>query len=147
MECNIRKATKEDIQTICEFGRNVSGFETAEDVVGFWPKEILENCVGREEVLILVASIEENIIGFFIININIFLKNAILENMYVIEEYRNKGVGKLLLQESLKEVIKIGIENVCAMADEAADFLEANGFSKGRHFCWMNLILGDGFKR
>jgi len=147
MEYTVRKASKNDIPIIWDMGKNVSGFETADDIVTFWPKSILENCTDKNDVLILVAEKEEKIVGFFIVNINLSLKKAELENMYVLREYRQKGIGKLLLQKSLEELSKINIENVCAMSDDAVDFLQKNGFSKGNQFYWMDLALTDRFRK
>ena len=38
----IRIAKKEDVEQVWNIGNNVSEFKTAENVVIFWPKEILE---------------------------------------------------------------------------------------------------------
>lgn len=41
----IRIAKKEDVEQVWNIGNNVSEFKTAENVVIFWPKETLENCI------------------------------------------------------------------------------------------------------
>jgi len=147
MEFAIRRASQNDVSAIWDLGKNVTSFETAEDIVTFWPKSILENCIDKRDVLILVAEKENEIIGFFIVNINLSLKKAELENMYVIEEYKHKGIGQALLQKALEEVTQMGVENVCAMASDAVDFLQRNGFTKGNQFHWMDLALADRFKK
>lgn len=143
----IRKATQDDVSTIWELGSNINEFETANDIVLFWPESILENCIDKTDVMILVAEEESKMIGFYIININLSFKKAELENIYVIDEYRRKGIGKALLERSLEELSKLGIENVCAMSDDAVDFLVRNGFTKGNQFYWMDLALSERFKR
>lgn len=47
----IRKAKKEDVQQVWNIGNHVSEFKTAENVVLFWPKATLENCVDKEDIL------------------------------------------------------------------------------------------------
>jgi len=147
MNYNIRKATNEDIPTIWEIGKDVTGFETAKDIVTFWPESILKNCINKRDVMIEVIEVDEKIIGFAIININLSLKKAELENLYIIDDYRHKGYGKVLLLDAIDELEDIGIENICAMSDDAVDFLVRNGFTKGRQFYWMDLALSNRFKK
>ena len=147
MNYSIRLANQNDVDTIWELGKNINEFETSEDIVMFWPKSILKDCINKSDVMILVAENEDKIIGFYIININLSFKKAELENMYVINEYRHKGIGKALLNRSLDKLSEIGIENVCALSDDAVDFLVRNGFSKGNQFYWMDLALDERFKR
>lgn len=146
-EFNIRKASVEDIDTIWELGKNIAGFETASDIVTFWPKSILENCINKNDVIILVIEIESKISGFTITNINYSLKKAEIENLYIIEEHRHKGYGKPILESTIKELASVGVENICAMSNDAVDFLMRNGFTKGRQFNWMDLALGNRFKK
>ena len=147
MEFNIRKATLIDVPLIWEIGKNVSGFETAEDIVTFWPESILEDCIDKDDVLILVLEVDNSIVGFTIVNINNSFKKAELENIYVLPEIRHKGYGKALLQRAINELSVMGIENIVAMSDDAVDFLIRNGFTKGNQFYWMDLALSDRFKK
>ena len=147
MNYNIRKATNEDIPTIWEIGKDVTGFETAKDIVTFWPKSILENCINKRDVMIKIIEVEEKTIGFTIVNINLSLKKAELENLYIIDEYRHNGYGKVMLLDVIDELEDIGIENICAMSDDAVDFLVRNGFTQGKQFYWMDLALSARFKK
>ena len=140
----IRKALLQDVEKIWELG-DVKEFETSEDIVTFWPKSILENCINKLDVMILVLEEENIIIGFMITNINSSLKKAELENIYVMAEYRCQGYGKALLQRTIEELAKLEIENVCAMSNDAVDFLLKNNFTKGNQFYWMDLALSDRF--
>lgn len=143
----IREAEANDIDNIWELGKNVSGFETAEDIVTFWPISILENCIKKEDVLILVSEIENQIIGFIILNINKSLFKAEIENIYILEEYREKGYGNQLLKYALNEMKNRNIENICVMSDDIVDFLVKRGFTKGNQFYWMDLAFNDRFKK
>ena len=143
----IRKATMDDIDTIWELGKNVSGFETAEDIVTFWPKSILENCIDKNDVLIKVLEIDSAIVGFIIANINNSLKKAELENQYVLLEYRHQGYGKAMLHDMIEDLETLGVENVVALSSDEVDFLLRNGFTKGNQFYWMDLALNERFKK
>ena len=147
MDFQIRKARKTDIPVICELGNEVSEFETSEDIVLFWPQTILENCLDKEDVLILVAEKDEKIIGFYVSNINQSLKKAEIENQYVVPEYRHQGYGRALLNQTINELKAMGIENVCVMASDVVDFMLKNGFTKGNQYYWMDLALTDRFKK
>ncbi|MEG0872599.1 MAG: GNAT family N-acetyltransferase [Clostridia bacterium] len=143
----IRKAKFEDIDNIWNLGKNINEFETSEDIVLFWAKDILENCIDKKDVMILVIEIKEKIVGFMIANINGSLKKAEIENQYIISEYRHNGYGKALLTQMIEDLSNVGVENICAMSTDAVDFLVRNGFTKGNQFYWMDLALSERFKK
>lgn len=143
----IRSARLEDINNIWKLGKNVSEFEIAENIVTFWPVSILKNCINKEDVLILVAELENKLIGFPILNINKSLCKTEIENIYILEEHRKKGYGDTLLDKSLQEIKNRNIENVCAMSDNIVEFLEKRGFTKGNQFYWMDLAFSERFKK
>ncbi len=144
---NIRPAKKEDINVIWDLGKKVSGFETSKDIVTFWPKSILENCIDKNDVLIVVAESENKIVGFIILNINNSLSKLEIENIYVLEKFRKQGVPKKLLNYAIEEANNRKIENICVMTNDIVDFLINHGFTKGNQFYWMDLALSDRFKR
>jgi N-acetylglutamate synthase-like GNAT family acetyltransferase len=144
---NYRKATVEDVDKIWELGENVSGFVTSEDVVTFWPKAILKNSVDKPDVLIKVAEVDNKIVGFVIVNINKSLSKAEIENIFVSEDYRRQGIASELIKSAIAELKGDGIENVVALSDDAVDLLMALGFSKGKQFYWMDLLLGNDFRK
>ncbi len=47
----IREGKNKDIEAVWNMGNNVSEFKTTENVVIFWPKEILKNCIDKEDIL------------------------------------------------------------------------------------------------
>jgi len=143
----IRLAKKEDISNIWKLGQNVNEFETAEDIVTFWPESILNNCIGKDDVMILVVELNEKIIGFSVSNINKSLCKAEIENIYIQEEYRGNNYGKDLLDDTLKELSNRNVENVCAMSSDIVEFLVKYGFTKGNQFYWMDLALSERFKK
>ena len=52
---DIREAKLIDVNAIWDLGKCVQEFETADDIVTFWPKSILKNCIDKNDVQILVA--------------------------------------------------------------------------------------------
>lgn len=139
--------THADIEEIWRLGTGFDEFHASENVVEFWPKNILLDCLSQKNVLIKVAENDKAIVGFLIANINPVLRKAELENIYVELAYRKKGVGSALLHETIATLHRLGIANVVALQDEAVEFYEANGFVRGRQFYWMDLVLDDSFAR
>lgn len=147
MNVLIREATINDVKTIHDIWKNISEFYTSDSTITFWPIEILEYSIDKENVLILVAEIEKKIVGFIILNINNSLKKAEVENIYVIPNYRWKWISDNLLKEAINRLLIWKIENVVAMSYEAVDFFSRNWFEKWKNFYWMNLSISDRFKK
>ena len=142
----IRTAKKEDVQEVWNIGNNVSEFKTAENVVIFWPKEILENCINKEDIIFYIVEEEEKIVGFSIVNLNKSLGKAEIENIYVLPEYRKNKIGTAILDRILQQLKNRKFNNVNCLADEATEFYKKYGFTKGKMFTWMDITLSDNFK-
>ncbi len=143
----IRIAKKEDVEQVWNIGNNVSEFKTAENVVIFWPKKTLENCINKEDILFYVVEKEEKVVGFSIVNLNQSLGKAEIENIYVLPKYRKNRIGTALLDKILQELKVRNYNNVNCLADEAIEFYKRYGFIQGKDFVWMDITLSDKFKR
>ena len=64
----VRPATTTDVSSIHELGHSVAEFSENDETVTFWPKELLENAVQSEDVIVLVAE-EEIVIGLLVIGL------------------------------------------------------------------------------
>lgn len=148
---NIRETEEKDIKTIFELGKNISGFEVSNDIVTFWPIKLLKNSVGKDDVIFLVIEKEKNIIGFIIMNLNYSLSKGEIEDIYIIEDERNKGYGSMLLKRTIdiakSKGINYKIEYINALTNTAEGFFEKNDFIKGNKFTWFSLPLTDIFKK
>ena len=151
MDLNIRKVKTSDIDTIYELGKNISGFEVSEEIVSFWPIKLLKNSVNKKDVIFIAIEKGENIIGFSIMNLNYSLSKGELEDIFIIEQERNKGYGSILLKETIEEAKRRGIlhkiEYINALTNTAEGFFEKNNFLKGNKFTWYSLTLTDIFKK
>ena len=151
MDLIIRKVKNEDVDIIFELGKNISGFEVSEEIVGFWPVKLLKNSVNKKDVIFLKIEKDKNIIGFSIMNLNYSLSKGELEDIYIIEQERNKGYGSILLKSTIEEAKRRGIlhkiEYINALTNTAEGFFEKNNFIKGNIFTWYSLALTDIFKK
>ncbi len=145
----IRSATPSDVEEILKLGKQVNEFKVSEEVITFWPKEILLNIVKSETDLLIVAE-EEKIQGFIIINSNFIFKKATIENIFVRRRFRGKGLAEKLLSYSIEELKKKGCGYVCAMVEtdnpKSLNFFEKSNFDKGINCIWMDKILEKSFK-
>ncbi|MFP4424589.1 MAG: GNAT family N-acetyltransferase [Candidatus Woesearchaeota archaeon] len=130
----IKTATLADLDTIIELGKSVNEFQVSDDVVTFWPKDVLIDCI-KSNNPILVAKESNQIIGYIIANYNSYFKKGIIENIFVDPDFRGKKVGKLLLSNLLDKLKELGCEYVCSLTEMennvAARFFVSNEFKRG----------------
>lgn len=89
---------------------------------------------------------KKEIIGFSIVNLNQSLGKAKIENIYVLPEYRKNRIGTAILDKILQELKIRNYNNVNCLADEATEFYRRYGFTKGKNFVWMDMVLSEEFK-
>ena len=98
-----------------------------------------------ETALYVVGVYKYDTLNDVISSIN--LGKSEIENIYVLPEYRKNKIGTAILHEILQELKARKYDNVNCLADEATDFYEKYGFTKGKDFVWMDIALSDRFKR
>ena len=147
----IREAKINDIDKIHKLGERVDEFDTTDEVVTFWPKHILSNCIKSESDWLLVAEENSEIIGFIICNNSPVFKKAVIENIFVSPQYRKKGIGKKLLDALLNKIGSTDCEYIVIFAeddnDTATDFYVSNGFNRGKNFAWIDKVLSKEFSK
>lgn len=110
----IRQANIEDAELILSLIKDLAKFEQLLDSVVATADDIRKNVFGDNKfIYVLIAEYDSNPVGFalFFHNYSTFVgkPGIYLEDLYVKEEYRNKGIGKSLLQE----IAKIAVEKDC----------------------------------
>lgn len=148
---DIKTATLEDIDTIIKLGSSINEFQVSDEVVTFWPKNVLIDCIKSKNNPIFVAKENKQIIGFIIANYNPSFKKAIIENIFVNPDFRGKEVGKLLLDNLLDKLKELGCEYVCSLTEiennVAVKFYLNNKFNRGINCVWIDKILDKSFKK
>lgn len=140
---DIRKATSDDLDIICELNNQLFKLEKEKydsTLVENWPltnegKKYFKDLINNHYVI--VALLDDKIAGYLAGSIEEkgvyeLIQYGEINNMLVIEEYRGIGVGKKLI-DNFKEYCKSqNIDNIKVVASfknkDAINFYRKNGF-------------------
>lgn len=116
MKINTRKASKADLPAVIDLIKELATYEKAAHEVKITLEE-LENDGFETHPLywIILAEINETIVGmsFYYIRYSTWTgKNIYLEDIIVKDKFRNKGIGKLLFEETIKEAKKLKVRQM-----------------------------------
>lgn len=104
---------------------------------------LFERFVHRESIIFVIKDTSKNMISGFTQLYPVFSsisleRSLILNDLYVLEEYRKQGLGQLLLEEARRYAIQIkakGIELSTAIKNlQAQRLYERNGYVKDQEF-------------
>lgn len=118
MKISFRKAVKEDCSRILRFIIDLAEYEKLDHEV-FATEEILEETlfgpVPYAEVIFAVVEGHEAAFALFFHNFSTFLgkPGIYIEDLYVIPEYRGKGVGRALL----RFIARLAVERGCGRVE------------------------------
>lgn len=99
----IRRATVFDVDAIMELGQDPC-FSVSDEIHFYERKELLEWCVKTFDNILCVAEVDKKIIGFYYCKIFSY-HWAMLDNFYVLPEYRGQQVSEMMLT-TLKNLLK-----------------------------------------
>jgi GNAT superfamily N-acetyltransferase len=112
MSITLRIAQKEDCPRIIELVHELAVFEKLPDEVTVSLQEFEDAGFGNNPVWKAFVAIDNNvIIGFALYYVRFSTwkgRRVYLEDFIVTEEYRGKGVGKLLFEQIIKETKDLG---------------------------------------
>lgn len=147
----IRNAKISDSREILKLGNSVKEFQVSEKTVIFWPKDSLLRIIKNKNDIVLVAEEGKNIAGFIIVNYNPNLGKAIIENIFVKEEFRGKNIGEVLLESAIKQLSKLKCKYVCTFIKskdaKIIGWYGKRGFNRGIDCVWLEKRLSGSFKR
>ncbi|MDD3273158.1 MAG: GNAT family N-acetyltransferase [Bacteroidales bacterium] len=115
----IRKATKGDVETIFNFICELALYEKLRDDVTATPEILMDSLFVKKQAEVIIAEEEGRALGFalYFHNFSTFKGKACLylEDIFVKEEQRGRGVGKMLF----KRLAQIAVERGCERFDWA----------------------------
>ena len=99
---HLRKAGRKDISIVLEFIKNLADYEKLSHEVVATEEKLERYLFGEEKVAeVVIGYYGEKPVGFalYVFNFSTFLAKPgiYLEDLFVLEEYRGKGFGKVLL--------------------------------------------------
>jgi GNAT superfamily N-acetyltransferase len=151
MSIHIRKATAKDCPRMLELIRELAVFEKAPDAVTVTLEHFVDNGFGKNPVWKALVAVEGDMDEEKILGISLYYMRystwkglmLYLEDLIVTAEYRGKGIGKLLFDQTVQEARDL---NVCGVMWQVLDWNEpAISFYKkyGSDISseWLNCIL------
>jgi len=141
---NVRKMKETDVEEVYDVGMKIKEFVVSESR-RFWSKQTICDWVNGKNDILLIAEDKEKIIGFIMSRLHKPTREAIIDNIFVSEDWRGKGVGTTLVKECLKQLKEIGARyvycTVGASDKPAIKLLKKSNFNKGYEFVWMDKFL------
>ena len=115
----IRKATEGDVETIFNFICELALYEKLRDDVTATPEILMDSLFVKKQAEVIIAEEEGRALGFalYFHNFSTFKGRACLylEDIFVKEEHRGRGIGKMLF----KRLAQIAVERGCERFDWA----------------------------
>jgi len=132
-------------------GKAVTEFAVTDNTVTFWPKTVLDNAVGSDDIVMLVAE-DDGVAGFLIAQYSYGLKKAVIENVYVHPDKRGRGIDDSLLKRALEILREKGCEFVSTQVPSGTQagvsLFEENGFRRGEElFIWLDKSLAASYAK
>lgn len=146
----IRAATRADVPIIAEFIRKLAEYERLADEVALSEAQLEETLFGERKFgEVLLAYVEGSPVGFalYYYGYSTFLAQPVLylEDLFVLEAFRRKGVGKRLFLDLLEIARKEGCGrfewSVLDWNKSAIDFYESIGARAQRE--WVRYRLEE----
>lgn len=140
----VRDMRLRDIDQIYEIGKGAPEF-TVSDSSSFWEKEDLKRWVkDKEEDILLVAEIENEIVGFVLAKYHKATRLSTITNIFVKETHRGKGIGTRLLEETKSRLLNKGTTYLYALIgkqnDPSLGLFKSAGFTEGYDMTWVEYV-------
>ena len=153
-QITLRLATEQDVPTILAFINGLADYEKLADQVVATEQQLRATLFGDKPYAeVVLAEYGQQAAGFalFFHNYSTFLAKPgiYLEDLFVLPEYRGKGIGKVLLSYLAKLAVKRDCGrlewSVLDWNQPAIDFYQAQGATM-MHDWRINRVTGDALK-
>ena len=144
MEIEIRRGKLKDISQIYNLGKKTKELEFSEKMNFHDKIELKEFVTEKRDNILLVCLTHKKIVGFLYAKI-VSKEWCILDNLVIEENYRNNGIGSLLL-EDLYQILKKKKLNYIQILEEihhkkTREFWKKKGFKEEKKFIWADKII------
>lgn len=134
-----------DLDIVYESGIREEAFEVAPGS-RFWSKETLGHWIkNQENDVLLGAEVDGRLAGYALAKIHHPTGEAALDNLYVLEEFRERGVAKDLLKECARRLREKGAKYLGAITkphnETVMRIFQRAGGQIGHTFVWLDMDL------
>ena len=116
MKITVRQSQKEDMPKVLEYIQELATYEKAPDEMINTVENLEKDGFGDNKVFdCIVAEIENKVVGFALYYTGYSTwkgRTLYLEDFLVSEDYRRKGIGKLLFDEVVLEAKRRGVKRM-----------------------------------
>ncbi len=145
LNITITSPTLDDIDTLYQWGENNWQLWANNRSKWFTKKSLALWLSDPKEDILLVAKDNNKMVGMA--TTYILRDWAFCVGLYVEKNYRQLGIGKNLLDETIDRLIKKGVYTISLMCDEknidGLKFYKKFKFYKGFKFYWMEKMLKE----
>ncbi len=138
MKIKIRKMTIKDTVEVATLGKNAKELQIDKDKELYYSADTIKELIKSKSGICLVAEIDNGIAGFAIRIHHKYFNEIYLSDLFVKEEFRKMGIGKMLFDESMKIAKTKNVDWAWALVQtenaRMQRFLEKNGFKRGKPF-------------
>lgn len=144
MNIHIRSAKKDHIPWMVKCGNATRQLWSSESSKWYEENDILQLLTKwADDIIILVAELDSKPVGFILVqSLHVW---AICFGLYVISEFRSRGVGHQLIKRAEEQLLKMNIHSLHLLVEidnpRALAFYKKEGFEQGYEFHWMNKTL------
>ena len=140
----VRKMQTRDIRAVRAYGERERRFAVGDGSQGFWSPEQLARWINMDRDVLLVAVHDGAIVGYVTSQHHRPTGKAVMENLFVADGYRERGVGCDLVRICAAKLRLKGATYLCAMVEPDNEPLrrlfDSIGFRRGRDFVWTDKV-------
>lgn len=127
-----------DIDEVIELGLATKELQVSEDKSMYYGEEVLSSAIKSENEICLVAKVNGKFAGFKIVHFNPVFKEVYFSDIAIKPEFRGMGIGQKLYQKTFELIKELKPDWIWALVhednDKMVNFMEKQGFTKGRKF-------------
>jgi len=144
MKVKIRRANKNDLNKIYFLGINIKEFIVSKRRKFYEKNELKEWVKKSQDNIFLIVEYDKQIIGFLYAKL---ISNywCMLDNIGIIDEFRSKGIGSMLLKKLYQILDKKRVCYLQALVGieykKTRKFWKKKGFKEGKKFIWVDKNL------
>ena len=142
---NIAPASHKNINDLLKIGSTEPYFKVADGATAFWSEDELRAIIASPNDIVLVCTKGGEIIGFLIALVNLPARKMTIENVWVAESHRSKGIAAQLIERCMDSACSSNIKHVAGMVEvdneASVKLFQTTGFEKGQTYLWMHREL------